>query len=74
MSDMIKLTTIEKTNLIPKTKLAEYSAKSKWFKYRTKSIEKTVTTGENNQVTILGQILIVLVKIYWELKKPNGRV
>lgn len=71
MDNRMTLSSSEKQVVIANTKLCKENTLSKWYKYRNAVVVKAANESEST-VPLLKQILIVLVKIYWEMKKPNA--
>lgn len=71
MSDDHKVTKEEKDVLsVPSTR-SQRHAKTEWYTFRNKAIDKAKTNANNGQPYWLKEICILLLKIYWELKKPR---
>jgi len=68
---MIDLTNDDKNSLVPETKKATLSSKQVWFRYRNKAVNKVRELDNATTAKLLGYILLVLVKIYWEMRKPK---
>lgn len=59
----------DKKRLSPENTRSQRNAKQDWYAFRNEAIKKA--TGKTGQEEILKWILVVLVKIYWELRKPK---
>ncbi len=63
----IDLTKADKAKLISEDQKVKLSAKQQWYIYRNAAKDKAEKLSSE---LVLQAILIVLVKIYWELRKP----
>jgi hypothetical protein len=71
---MSYLTPEEKEKLVPSKERSKLSPRQVWYKQRKKVIEKVARQVDRKAVWYLCEILVVLLKIYYELKKPNRRL
>jgi len=67
----IHLNQSDKNSLVAPEEKSHFNAKQLWYKYRNCSIQKAEELEEHTTAGILRAILVVLVKIYWELRKPK---
>jgi len=69
--DRMHLNQDVKRTIVADNKQSLETSTTKWYKYRMRVIKMASEESETT-APLLKQILIILVKIYWEMKKPHA--